>query len=53
MTAALATCQANSTEQPFTLRISVENATVKPGSDLWVKVQQTNISNGELDCSAA
>jgi hypothetical protein len=53
LTAAFANGQSDSTEQPFTLRISVEKPTIKADSDLSIKVEQTNTSNGPIECTAA
>jgi hypothetical protein len=38
---------------PFSITISTEKSVVKAGSDVWIKIQMTNISNRDVDCSSA
>ena len=40
-------------QAPFSLDISAVKSSVKAGSDVWIKVTMTNISNHSVDCSSA
>ena len=43
--------QAFATSKPFTITISAETASVKAGSDVYIKIQMTNVSKHDLNCS--
>lgn len=42
-----------SAQQPFTIAISMDNPEVKAGSDIWIKIEMTNTSNHDIECSVA
>jgi len=40
-------------EPDFAIKISTDKSTVKAGSDVWIKIQMTNLSTHDLDCTKA
>ena len=38
---------------PFALSISAEDAVVKPQADVYIKIQMTNTSKHDIDCSSS
>lgn len=49
----VASCQSSAAQQPFSITISAEQAQVKVGSSVNLKIQMTNTSNRELNCGGA
>ena len=42
---------AQTAKQPFALTLSTDSPSVKAGSDVWVKVTMTNLSNHDVNCA--
>ena len=40
-------------QAPFSIAISTDTPVVKAGSDVWIKIQKTNLSTHDIDCTAA
>ena len=53
MCEATAVGMSGTAQKAFSITIGTEKAAVKTGSQVWVKIQLTNTSNREVDCSAA
>ncbi len=40
-------------QAPFSIAISTDTPVIKAGSDVWIKIQKTNLSPHDIDCTAA
>jgi hypothetical protein len=50
---AFGTGSGSATQGPFSITIRAEKPVVRAGSDIWIKIQMTNMSNHDVDCSSA
>ena len=52
--AVLLTCSFSRAAEPdFAIKISTDKSVVKGGSDVWIKIQMTNLSTHDVDCTKA